>query len=127
VPISTFTLDAVITHEHWKHHRLRDHFGADSDLYIMLSERVGKYEAFTPIHHVLADMVARLGWLEDYSRTRSSFTLDAVISSQVIPLDAVVKRTMSGSFTLDARLIHTGSFTLDAHLVGRFTLDAFIV
>jgi hypothetical protein len=123
----SFTLDAFIQGQRWRHHRVRDHTGAESDLYVVLSEDIGKYPAFTPIHHVLADMAARLAYLEDWDRTHASFTLDAVIGSQVITLDAAIAGTASGSFTIDAYLNHASSFTLDAVLVGRLTLDAFIV
>ena len=80
MPTGSFTLDAFIQGERWKHHRQRDHTGADSDLYVMLSTDVGKYPAFTPIHYVLADLVARLIYLEDYRRTYGSFTIDATMN-----------------------------------------------
>ena len=123
----SFTIDAWIIGERWKHHRVRDHFGPESDLYVVLSEKVGKYEAFTPIHWVLADMAQRLVYLEDYTRTKASFSVDAWISDQVIVVDAVIKRTISGSLLVDAVLSKGGVFTVDACIAGIFTINAFIV
>jgi hypothetical protein len=129
-----FTADAWIAGKHWRHHRVYDHYGSDSDLYISLAERIGKYEAFTPIHFVLADMVDRIVSLESSSKQRSSFTADAWIAvsgtweAGVIWANSVIfKSGLSGSFTIDAVVTRGGAFTLDAVIVKSFTVNAFIV
>lgn len=127
MPSGTFTIDAWIVGERWQHHRIRDHFGIDSDLYVVLSEAIGKYQAYTPLHWVLDDMVARITALENNDRVRSTFTIDAEITDKVFTVDAIISGTQSGSFTIDANIRPYGSFTIDAQLVGRFTIDAMIV
>jgi len=129
-----FTADAWIMAERWKHHRVRDHFGIESDLYVALSERVGKYEAFTPIHWVLVDIVARIDALEDSDRVRSSFVADALIAANGTwglgfwAADATFMRSYSVStLTVDAVLARGGSFSADAVVMPRLTIDAFIV
>jgi hypothetical protein len=122
-----FTLDAWIAVARWQHHRVRDHFGPESDLFVILSEDVGQYPTGTPVHWVIADLVARILALENSDRTRVTFTLDAVISGQAITIDAVIKSTVAASLTVDATITRGGSFTIDAVVVPTFTIDAYIV
>jgi len=126
-----FTADAWLVNDTFQqHHRLRDHFGADSDLYVMLSKSIGKYVEYTPVHYVLEDMMERLTYLEDYERTRSSFTLDAAITTNSIYIDAVIASTMSGpsfGFELEAWVRLGASFTFDARIHDVFTVDPFII
>lgn len=127
MPESSFTGDAFIKGEGQKHHRLRDHTGAESDLYVVLDERIGPYEEYTPIHYVLADLVRRLQGLEDKTRVRSSFTGDAHIWGQFFTGDAVIKNTVEGSFSGDAHVIRGGKITGDAYIARIFTGDAYII
>jgi hypothetical protein len=134
MPTGSFSADAwILAADRWRHHRLRDHFGADSDLYIMLSENIGKYIAYTPVHWVLEDMIARITALETGRKSWSSFTADAWIATSgsyeagIFTADAVVQGSRSGSFTANAYIIRGGSFTADAIIMPSFTADAFIV
>lgn len=129
-----FTADAWIMGERWRHHRTRDHFGIESDLYVVLSEDVGPYVAFTPIHYVLEDILDRLAFLEDYERTRRTFTADAWLAASgtygrgAIFTDSVIKKTITGnSFTADARIARGGSFTANAYIQLVFTANAYII
>jgi hypothetical protein len=126
MPGGSFTIDAWLTGDRWQHHRIRDHFGVDSDLYVVLSEKVGKYQAYTPLHAVLEDMVKRITALEVHDRVRSSFTIDAEVGDRVFTIDATISGESGGTFTIDAVIVPYGSFTIDAQLVGRFTIDAMI-
>ena len=124
----SFTIDAFILNSNaQRHHRIRDHYGADSDLNVVLSKNIGKYVAYTPVHWVLEDLLARIALLEDYDHVRSSFTVDAYITTNSIYIDAVIGSTSAGSFTVDAYIILGSSFTIDAVIMPSFTIDAFIV
>lgn len=145
MPSATLTSDAVIAPyrlfadawivaEHWRHHRVYDHYGIESDLYVALSEQVGKYAAYTPVHFVLEDMIARIEALESSSKRRASFTFDAWIATSgtygmgVLFTDAIVFRSgLSDSFTIDAVITRGGAFTVDAYVAGGIRVDAFIV
>ena len=133
VAARSFTADAWIMGDRWKHHRVRDHFGMESDLYVSLSADVGPYVAFTPVHFVLEDMLARLERLENSNRVRDSFTADGWIAASgtyglgIIRADAVIKDAGSGSFTADAILVTGGSFTANAIIMPSFTANAYIV
>lgn len=135
-----FTIDAWIISERWRHHRTRDHFGPESDLYVVLSQDVEGYSASTPIHYVLADLVSRLSSLESSNRMRSRFTVDAYLYAPMFgsfTADSAVLDTMAGSFTVDSYFTDQpfGNFTLDAFIGDpdeeyarfSFTIDAFIV
>lgn len=120
--------DAWIIADRWRHHRIRDHEGAESDLYVVLAANVGPYVAGTPIHYVLEDMVARLLALESATRQRGSFTGDAWISDDAFTGDAMIHRPdITGSFTGDAEIVRGGAFTGDAWIQAAFTGDAFII
>lgn len=132
--MASFTADAWILGERWQHHRVRDHFGVDTDLFVVLSEDVGPYVAFTPLHYVIEDMVSRIVALESGEKQTGSFTADAFIATSgtygkgAIFADAVIRKTgMAGSFTADAVLKRGGSFTADAFILLAFTADAYIV
>ena len=129
-----FTGDAWIIGERVKHHRVHDHYGAESDLVVVLSSDVGPYVAYTPIHWVLADMLSRLEQLENANRRRSSFTGDAWLAVSgtygrgTFTADAMFHRDgMTGSFTGDAWFTRGGSFTGDAWIQATFTGDAYII
>lgn len=125
----SFTLSAWILGDRWRHSRQHDHFGAESDLYITLSSRIGPYAEDTPVHFVLADLVDRLLSLESSAKVFGSFTLDAYIWPYFFRLEAIIQAPQSGSFTLEAWLNRGGSFTLDAVIQGggSFVLQAMIV
>jgi hypothetical protein len=129
-----FTVDAWVMGERWRHHRVRDHMGMESDLYVTLSEDVGKYAAYTPIHWVLADLVARITSLEDSNQHRASFVADAWVALSgtyghgVLRADSVIRRTgMAGSLLANAVITRGSSFAADAVILAGFRADAFIV
>jgi hypothetical protein len=126
-----FTGDAWIIGDRWKHHRTRDHFGIESDLYVTLSEAIGPYPMFTPIHFVIADLMDRLNALETSTKHVRTFTGDAVISRLFFTGDAIIKATtLESLFTGNAWIGTLHSFTGDAWIIplpSTFTGDAFIV
>lgn len=128
-----FTADAWIIGERQRHHRIRDHFGMESDLYVALSEDIGPYIAFTPVHWVLSDMVARIESLENNNRRRANFTADAFVAANgtygygYFFADAVQGDVGTGSFTADATFTHGGTFTADAFFAGSIIARAYIV
>lgn len=128
-----FTADAWILGDRQKHHRVRDHFGIESDLYVALSSNVGPYVAYTPVHWVLSDMIDRLARLENNNRVRADFTADAFIAANgtyglgFVVADAVTKDSASGSFTADAVFGYSGSITADAVIAGGILADAYII
>jgi hypothetical protein len=132
MPEFSFTLDAVIVldpgGQRWRHHRERDHTGADRAIYVMLDRNVGPYGEGTNVQLVIEDLYARLLALESCNHYIRSFTLDAEISNRCIILDAIICKPQVSSFTLDAEITRGGSFTLDAWISGggSFTLDAVI-
>jgi hypothetical protein len=130
-----FTIDAWVLADRWKHHRTRDHWGAESDLYIVLSSSIGKYAEGTPVHYVLEDMLYRIQQVEDNNRVWGDFALDAWLAVSgtygqgVIDFDAVIKGTLIGDdyrFTADADII-AGTFTVDARVTPSFTISAFVI
>lgn len=142
MPSGTFTANAIIHGGRWQHHRLRDHFGVESDLYIVLNERLGPWEEGTPIHFVIDDLLARIAQLESANRVQSTFTANAYLLTPgsiveeaagtwrgVAWADAVTRRTMSSSFTAGAWLTGGGRLTMDAIIIGRrtFTADAVLI
>ena len=129
-----FTADAWIIGGRQRHHRVRDHFGAESDLYVVLSEDIGPYIAYTPIHWVLADFVERIEALENTNRHRANLTADAFLAANgtygqgFFTADAVKAETITvATLTADAVFGYGGTFTADAFLAGAITMDAYIV
>ncbi len=129
----SFTVNAWLIGHRWQHHRQHDHFGAESDAFIMLSQKIGIYEEQTSVHAVLADLVNRIYILETSTRTRGNFTLNAWFSRATVTkpfqLDAVTRRASTHTFLLDAWKVGGGKFTLNAVIRGggRFTLNAMVV
>jgi hypothetical protein len=126
-----FTADAVILGAgRWQHSRLHDHFGSDSDQYIVLSQSIGPYPAYTPIKYVLSDLFDRLSQLESSGRQFGDFTIDAIVdTSFTFTVDAHLFGTIvqSGSFTVDATYGQGLSFSIDAYIATTFTVDAFLL
>lgn len=142
MPSGTFTANAYIHGGRWQHHRLRDHFGVESDLYVVLDERLGPWEEGTPIHFVIDDLMARITELESANRLHGTFTANAYLLRPgsvvetaagtwrgAIWADAITKRTLSGSFTTGAWLTGGGTISANAIIIGRrtFTADAVLV
>lgn len=125
----TLTLDSWIVDSRVRHHRLRDHFGSDDSMAVALSQRIGPYEAQTPIHHVLLDMVNRIGRIESGVIQRSSITIDAWITTNRLAIDAIIRASRSGSIVMDAEIFVGGRLAMDAWIqpTATLTMDAVIV
>ena len=124
----TTTLDAFIAGDRWRHHRTRDHFGAESDLHVVLSADVGPWPEGTPVHYVIASLVSRVLALEANTPTVQAFGAQAWITPW-FTARAVIYGTPEGTFTLDAWRCGGGSATMDAYIVGAgsFLLEAFFI
>ena len=68
-----------MTDERWRHHRLRDHFGYESDLYVTLSEPLGPWPVGTPVHYVIASLLDQITALQSTNHTVLYFTANAVL------------------------------------------------
>ena len=122
-----FTVDAFVFGKGYKHHRVNDHYGPESDLHVTLTSDIGKYPSGTPIHYVLDDLASRIIILESSDHIRASFSLDAIVdTSATFSVDASVAGTSSGSFDADAWFSRGDTFALDAWLKTAFTVDAFL-
>lgn len=127
MPESSFTIDARILGERWTHDMENDHHGNLPDTRVELSTPIGYHPAGTTIAAVLGDFAGRLLQLENFERTFDTFSIDATITDKVFTIDAVVSGTQEGSFSIDAFINAGATFTIDAKIVGRFTIDAFVV
>lgn len=128
-----FTADAVIIGNRLRHDRTLDHNGTQDTTTVVLSSAIGPYPTGTTVQVVLVDFAARLLALESANHVFDDFTVDAFILPHFW-INAVVKRTVSGSFTADAVITLVGphSFTVDAAIfrvssATTFTINAFIV
>jgi hypothetical protein len=141
---SSLDVDAWVIGGRHRHHRQRDHFGADSDLYVALEEPLGPWQAGTPIHYVLQDLFARINVLTSSNHNIRVATLDALVLTPstdsilvVVPgtgrgvktLDALVFKKPTSTFTLNARVTRGGSVTLNAFVPygSVFYVNAFVV
>lgn len=124
----SFGLDAYIAGGRWTHHRLHDHHGSDSDIYIATSGPIGGWNEGTPIFYVIEDLYQRLVALESNRHVLEGFTLAAFIPLY-FPLAAVIAGSSDFAFYFDAVIELGGSFTLAAVIQGgaAFGLDAVIV
>lgn len=147
MPESGFTADAVFAYRSFRanawiidsgfqtHDINTDHHGILSDLSVAITENVGPYVAFTPVHWILVDFAARLTALETSDRVRDSFTADAWVAVSgtyglgVFKADSVISAPVESSFVADAAFITGGTFTADASIIGQrfITADALLV
>lgn len=138
-----FTLDAWVVSGRHRHHRDRDHFGADSDLYVAIDEPIGPWGAGTPVKYVIEDLYERISVLTSGTHVVRVMYMDAYVlsfstdSAPVVPgvglgvktLDAIVLTAESSSFVLNSWVIHGGTFSVDAwvHGYGSFSVNAFVI
>jgi hypothetical protein len=142
MPERSFTINAYVHGGRWQHHRLRDHFGADSDLYVSLSEAIGPWEEGTPIHYVVLDLYAKMAAIESAGHVVQSFTCNGYVTapgtltegpagtwSSVVLAYATLRKTTSSSFLVNAWKAGGTSFTVDANIrfQGSFAVAAVIV
>lgn len=123
-----FTVDAWLVGGRWQHHRLRDHFGSESDLNVALEGPLGHWMQGTPIHYVLEDLWNRTQALESAAHMLGTFKVDAVIG-MYFTASALIHGSVSGSFLARAWMAGGGRFTCNAVIRGgaRVTADAVIV
>jgi len=146
MPEASFSASAIVHIGRWQHHRLRDHFGAESDLYVMLSTAIGPWEEGTPVHFVIEDLLNRLAALESASHVIGSFTCNSYLITpgtwveqpagtwrSVTSMDATMKKTMIDpsllAFMAKAWIVGGATFTANAviHAERSFTAAAVIV
>lgn len=122
------TLDAFLAGGRVKHHRLHDHIGAESDLYVAIDSPIGSWEAGTPIHYVIEDLYLRVLELQYGPRVSYSFTADSFIGWW-FSLDSLLIGTISKSFIVEAQLGKGGLWTIESLLCGGawFSLDAIVI
>jgi hypothetical protein len=139
----TFSADAIVgtaTAQRWRHHRLRDHFGFESDENVALSAPLGPFPAGTPIHDVVDDLISRLTALESGNHYVFSFTGNGYILApgtvvETSPgtwrgaffMSAALKKNMTGSFTANAVITRGGRFTANAVIQGPRSFVAYAV
>jgi hypothetical protein len=129
MPSGTFSLDAKLVGGRIKHHRLHDHYGAESTQFVAIEEAIGPWGQGTPIQYVIADLFARINALESAYHHFFSFTIDALIPPS-FNLDAVIFGNAGNfSFTVGSWVGRGGAFSIDATVRNstRFTLDSVLV
>jgi hypothetical protein len=137
MPSSTKTLDSWVIGGRHRHHRTRDHFGADSDLYITIEQPIGPWGSGTPVKYVLEDLYARMATLTSATRNNRVASLNAFVLAPsttsggrgVKPLNAIVFKNVSNSITLNCMVTKGGFATVDAVVASRGTLylNAFVI
>lgn len=144
MPSATFTVDAVVANRRFslssfisgsrvRHNRTDDHTGTQDSTTVVLSSAIGQYAAGATIQSVLASMATRLVSLESSNHRFATFTFNAFVLPHFW-LNAITRRTPTGSFTANAVISLTGpqSFTLNAVVfraasARTFSLSAFLV
>lgn len=137
MPQGSFRVDAYLAGGRWQHHRLRDHFGVESDLYVVLSDQLGPWEEGTPVHFVIDDLIDRLNNLESAGHYVTNFSANAYILSfgasvegpagtikSVASVNATIVGPRSGSFTASAFITGGDTFTIDAEIRAQYSFTA---
>lgn len=139
--MAEFTLNAWAIGGRHRHHRTRDHFGADSDLYVVIDEPVGHWLAGTPVKYVIEDLYDRIIRLMSYDHHIRVAYINAYVMAPTIGievdgtvrtfmwLNAVTQASLTSTFTLRALVIHGGACTIDAWVSasGTATLNSYVV
>lgn len=131
MPSSTFAADAVISDRHFfadawiigsrlRHDRQLDHFGTILDTSVVINGPIGQYPSGTQVHTVLLDMWGRLAAVENGTLRTRMFSADAYIQPN-FKANAVLFKTISATFTMDARFGRAGSFTADSKIIGTYS------
>jgi|SRR5512146_2551075 hypothetical protein len=102
------------------HDRLWDHHGTEPDSVVTLAADIGRYPAGTDVHTVLADLVARLTFVEQ-NRYAAVFTLTAAATLSAahttsLTADALITSPIYG-LTADAVFFKVYSLRVDAYLI----------
>jgi len=146
MPTVTFTTDAIVANrgfsaDAWivgnrlRHDRTLDHTGVETADVVVLSSDIGPYPAGTTVQVVLQSFASRLAALEQANRVFGFWRVDAFIRPYFY-VNAIKRRSVSGSFTADAVVTIVGphSFTANAVIFSpgsgsshSFTVNAFLV
>lgn len=125
-----------------RHHRQRDHFGSDSDLYVGIDGPIGPWEQYTPVKYVLEDLYSKMATLASSNRHVATFAVNAYVLApgstvgsvpgnirSIFTVKATVKKAGAGSFIIYAIVIKGGNFTINAWVRGHgtLTINAFVV
>jgi hypothetical protein len=124
------------------HFRDRDHIGQDSDLYVGIDAAIGPFPAQTPVKYVLEALASDLYTLQSANRHVATFTLNAYVLApggtagnapgnirSAFFVNAIAKKAVGSSFTVNAYIQKGATFTIDAWVRGHgtFTINAFII
>jgi hypothetical protein len=110
-----FKADAWILGNRLRHHREHDHYGEIPDTSVIINGAIGPYPDGTDVHTVLLGLYDRQAALEAGTLRTRNFNADAYLQPN-FKGDAVIKRTIADTFTLDAYFGRSGSFTADSFL-----------
>lgn len=136
---STFTIQAHIINDRWRHDINNDHWGDLSDLAVLIEEPIGPWAAGTPLHYVIADLAARTTILESSNHRTAQFTANAVLvgagsswedggtTTTLFSANAVFFASFEDAFTIDSQFQKV--FTIDAWIsgVGEFSVNAVLI
>lgn len=122
------SLDAWLGGGRVKHHRLHDHTGAESDLFVAIDDAIGDWLPGTPIHYVLKDLYDRVISLQQSSKQVHSFSAQAMIGWW-FSASASISGPVETSFRMDACFGYGGQVSMNAWLSGGsvFLLDAIVI
>ena len=107
----------------------RDHFGDLSTLGVVLEERLGGIEAYTPLHDVLEELVSRMLKLESSNHYAFGVRTDAYILAPGGTVDlggGDIQGVYSSHAILQDETIEWTGLTIDAMFALDFSMDAVI-
>lgn len=112
-----------------RHDINNDHFGDLSTLGVVLEERLGGIEAYTPLHDVLEELVTRMLKLESSNHYATGYSADAYILAPGGTVDlggGNIQGVYSSHAILQDETIEWTALTVDAMFALDFTMDAVI-
>ena len=137
---SSVTAAAWIVGGRVRHDINLDHFGDLSSLGVVLEEKIGSQEAYTPLHYVLDWLVQRMIKLESSNHFGTGFKADAYILAPGGTIDlgggniqgvysahSVIGDTTAGTLTVDALFALSVSMDAVIRALEEITVDAVIV
>ena len=124
--MADFTAGAWIVGGRVQHDINRDHYGDLSTLNVVLDERLGSQEKYTPLHYVLDWLVQRIVKLESSNHFGSAFSANAYILGlgDTIDIGGGDIRGVFGEFAVLKDSQPWESYLMDALLSLAFTADA---
>jgi hypothetical protein len=125
----SFTTSAWVVGGRVRHDINHDHYGDLSTLGVVLEERLGSQEAYTPLHDVLDYLVQRMIKLESSNHFATGFQMDAYILApgQTIDLGGGnIQGVYDAHAVLQDSTIEWTGLTVDALFALSFSMDAVI-